>query len=1171
MYLKGVEIDGFKSFAEKIKLDFTMGITSIVGPNGSGKSNILDAILWVLGEQSYKNIRAKESSDVVFSGGKNKKARTTAQVSLYIENTERELQIDDDTVKVTRKINKKGENEYYLNDNRCRLKDINELFLDTGVGKSAYSVIGQGKVERIIGASNKEIKSIIEEAASIKKIKLRKEESLKKMARVEDEIEKINLIVNELEENRERLGKQAKKAIQFKSLEKEKNQLKKGIYSYELEENIQLLEKLGREKEELGREIQETEKELSQEVKTLEELNNKSITLNQEIGVMTNENVEIKKILDKLVNDKTLYQERIKGYKREVVIKDELKASSEEKGINEKKELESLVKEMEALESEIKGLQGDHLKFNDLISEKEEEKNKLEVEIEVQKEYIMNSEVGRLKLIAELENSEKRSQTTEKKILELKEEGALYKDNIKKLEKRAQETSKKRENLEKEIEKIDKTIEEAEEEIEKISEEINKKYNLKKEADYNLGRYKAKLENLKKLDANNEGFFKGVKEVLNGNIEGVEGAVIELLEIPEQFEKAIEVGAGGLLQDVVVRNSGIAKKCINYLKEKKGGRASFLAFDNIKTFGGKRSVKGEGKILGYGNNLVSFNEKYSKIMEFVLGNLLVVEDMDTALMVSKKKIHSGNIVTLSGELVSGSGRITGGQQLKSASSIIFERKKEIKKLTTLTNQLSSQLEKIIQEEKSLEERMESYENKLENIDDQRDSLEDRLKEARSQEKDIEHDLGKEGKKLRITEMEIKEELTYINQYTKQVATASNKKEEIEKFLEETKKKTTETRERLVEVKKEIEEINSNYSGVKVNFLNKEEKKRQLLKEIDRKKETLALLKEEIEKYKNEIVELEEREEKLEKKLIDIEKVYIEENKKYEDDFLEIKRKTQEKEETEKNEKKWITLIKGKEKTLYKKEISLNTLIENFEEINGRVVNLKVRLEDLIEVEELKLTKSIKEEKERLRKLEVRLSGFGGVNLLAIEEYEEAEKKYQFLLGQRNDLVSSKKSLLDLVREIEKTIENQFYIAYKEINKNFNQMCRELVNNSVGKLKLVDSENIAESGIDLLVKYPNKKTQSITLLSGGEKSMVAIAFIMALFMYKPSPFTFFDEIEAALDEINIKKLIGKLKEFTDKSQFILITHNKETMRRSDTLYGVTMNKALGESKVLSVKV
>ena len=1170
MYLKCVEIDGFKSFADKIKLDFDMGITSIVGPNGSGKSNILDAILWVLGEQSYKNIRAKESSDIIFSGGKNKNPRNTAVVSLYIDNEDKTLEIDDEIVKVTRKINKKSENEYYINDQRCRLKDINELFLDTGVGKSAYSVIGQGKVEKIISASNKEIKSIIEEAAGIKKIKLRKDEAIKKLSKVELETDKINLIINELEENKNKIEKQAEKAIKYKKIDDEVKILKKSIFLEEHKINQKIVDDLSKQKIDSNIILKNLEKSFTEKEVILEEINNKRNSLNDEIDTLTDKNIDLKKDVDKLVNDKILYGERVKGFNREISNKKEISKKLDIKLKDQLSELDKLNSKKDIILDQLKDLEKDNLKYEKQINNFELSQRNLEIEIGVQKEHVMDSEVGRLKLIAEIENSEKRTKSSANKINELDEEAIEYTKKIEKLTSELHLIEIKQKNIQTEIKKIDDTIEEAEKQIDILSQKMNTIHSERKEVAYNLSRQSAKLENLKKLDANNEGFFKGVKAILNANIEGVNGAFISLINIPEYLETAIESAVSSSLQDIIVKDSEVAKKCISYLKQSNKGRASFLAFDSIKINNFKKIIPQDG-ILGYASDLITYDSVYNKPVEFILGNLLVVKSTDVALNVSKNNLHRGNIVTLSGELISGRGRITGGQHIKSASSVIFERKKEIKTLNKIVSELDKQHKQLDDSYDLYTKKMDEYEKQLENIDDLRVSKEDSFREISRNHTDLTDTHKKETKKLKIIEMEKIEETNYINEYNKQLKNATIKRFDIEDFLKKSKDRLTENNNKLIALKLEIELINKSYSNIKINYLNKKEQVKQIEREVQRNEEFLQEFKNEKKKTTLEIDKLNSDIIKLGDRLNNIEKEYHNENIRYEKEFLEIKEKKKLQEELEILEKKELLAVKNIEKDLILRENKIKILIEKLEKTIDWLAQIDEKLTDLVDIKEVPLELTIVESKEILYRLESRLKALGIVNLLAIEEFRELVKKYEFITTQRDDLIVSKKSLLKLVEDIEKIIETKFYNAYKEIDKNFEYMCKEVLNNSVGRLQLIDHENILESGIDLVVKFKNKKSQSITLLSGGEKSMVAIAFIMALFMYKPSPFTFFDEIEAALDETNIKKLISKLKEFTDRSQFILITHNKETMRRSDTLYGVTMNKELGESKLISVSI
>ncbi|WP_319370549.1 chromosome segregation protein SMC [uncultured Ilyobacter sp.] len=1168
MHLKAVEINGFKSFAEKIQLDFNTGITSIVGPNGSGKSNILDAILWVLGEQSYKNIRAKESLDVIFSGGKNKKPKSVAEVSLYIDNSDRVLPLEIDDIKVTRRLYKTGENQYLINDEKARLKDISELFLDTGVGKSAYSVIGQGKVERIISSSSKEIKEIIEEAAGIKKVKIRKTESEKKLEKVQGEIEKIDLIIGELEESKNRVEKQAEKALKYIELQNERDSLAKGIYERELELNTLRLNRVNETLEGLKSGIEEYQKNFEYSEEKLEKANSERESLNEDIEAMSQKNIDLKKDIDKIINDRTIFTERIKSYERELTEKKKSLSKVEEKLLEKEKELGALEIKKSVTTEELAAQESENIKFELFISEKEEIKSENELSLNMKRDKLMSLEVDRLKFINETENTSRRMKSSFSKIETLKEETEEYKTKI---SENSLETGKKeKEHREKETEYngIDSKTQAMEKKITEVSLSMNKVYNKMRETDYNLKMHNTKLENLVKLDENNEGFYKGVKEILNSNIEGVEGAFISLVNIPERYERAIEAAIPGNLQDILVKDSRTAKNCISFLKDKKAGRASFLAFDTIK-IGKESKAPNEKGVLGIASELVNFHEKYTPVVNFLLGNLLVVEDMDTALRLSKDNIYRGNIVTVSGELLSGRGRITGGENIRSASAQIFERKKEIKKLTEVVEKLEADYKTQEKEYNTLASLMEKTEEELTAIDDLKEKLRIDVKKLTELLEDLKSKEEKLVKGMNIVEMEIKEEELYISEYRKQEKNAKGKKLEIEDVMAKLRSTIDQDNKSVLQLKDEIEAIKNDFSDKKISYLNNKEKLKQIQRELYREKELQKemegqkkLLSERVEKLCDGIEELSE-------KLDDLEKSFENENVRYEKDFLDIKGKKNRYGELEKEERELIKQVKNIENKIVIENNKLSQEFSKREVLEIELENLRGKFNELMEAEAKPIEGDLKEASERLVKLEVRIKALGIVNLLAIEEFQELKNKYDFILSQRDDLLSSEKSLRELIKDIENIIEMRFFEAYKSINENFGYMCKEILSNSEGKLELTNVENIQETGVELLVKYKNKKRQSITLLSGGEKSMVAVAFIMAIFMYKPSPFTFFDEIEAALDETNTKKLIRKLKEFTDKSQFILITHNKETMKESDTLYGVTMNKEIGESRIISV--
>lgn len=1170
MYLKAVEIDGFKSFGEKVYIDFNRGITSIVGPNGSGKSNILDAVLWVLGEQSYKNIRAKESQDVIFSGGKEKKAMNKAEVSLYIDNEDRYLDIDNDTVKITRKINISGENEYLINDIKSRLKDIGSLFLDTGIGKTAYSVIGQGKVERIINSSPKEVKGIIEEAAGIKKLQANKIESVKNLSNIENELDKVEIILNETRENKNKIEKQAELAQKFLNLREEKNSLAKGIYLTELVlkekqyyENEILKEKLSISCNEIKEKFEKTKNRLD-----FIELEKEEVR--KEIALISSRNKELRDKISEKEKEKAVTSERIESFKKEKISREETKNTVNSKLETKNQELENIIINQNALKKNILEMENENREFEKNINSLEEEKKKTEILIESKNKKRRDLELQKLNVVNDIEITNKRIASSESEIGNYKQELELLNEKYSEAVENKKNTEKLLENKEKELVAIEERNEFLETQLSEISIKINRIAEQMRNFEYDEKRYSAKLEALVRMEENNEGFNKGVKEVLNSEIEGIEGVFISLINFDSKFEKAIEAAIPGNLQDIIVKDKETAKKAINYLTERKVGRASFLALDLIKP--NKKEFKQDiSGVLGVAADLVEIENKYKKVVDFVLGNLLVVENIDIAINIINKGLFSGNVVTLSGELMSSRGRITGGENQRSGISQILERKKEIKELEEILVAIRQKIKIGDQEREKLNKKLESYENEIDEIDTKEEACRKQLNIFKEEFIAVKDRGEKLEREIIIIKTNIEDEEKYAREFFNKIDSSKDEKEKIENLINLLNTEIEDDTKLFEKYNNEIIELNKKFADIRILYLNNKDKIEQFSEAVQRiKKEEEELFQEKsslenkISAIETEITDLINLENNLLAEVEELSKTYNTENK-------DIERLSNREISLNDEEK---TLLKEKSeldsKFLHEND-RLEKLIDNLEKLK---IDMETINEALVSLEntvgmEVNADK-IKSAKENLKSLEAKLANFGDVNLLAIEEFKELKAKYDFISTQRDDIVKAKKTLLDLIQEIDEKIHDEFYKTYSEINENFNKMCEDTVRNTEGRLNLINQEDFENCGIEIFVKFKNKKKQPLSLLSGGEKSMVAIAFIMAIFMYKPSPFTFLDEIEAALDEKNTKNLLNKLREFTDKSQFILITHNKDTMKESDSIFGVTMNKEIGISKIVPVK-
>ncbi len=1168
MYLKAVEINGFKSFGERVYIDFNRGITSIVGPNGSGKSNILDAVLWVLGEQSYKNIRAKESQDVIFSGGKEKKAATKAEVSLIIDNSDRYLDFDNDIVKITRRIHITGENEYLINDSKSRLKEIGNLFLDTGIGKTAYSVIGQGKVERIINSSPKEIKNIIEEAAGIKKLQANRLEAQKNLGNIEVNLDKVEFILNETRENKNKIEKQAELAQKYIDLKDEKSSLAKGIFITELEQKEKNLVENEDIKVKSEEECSILQEKFDKTLNRLTTIDLEKEEVKKQKILIDSRNKELKNVISTKETEQAVTRERLDNFKKDKLLKEEYSLHLEnkiEKKLEEintliakKEELSKNILEMEAankeFERKINELEAIKIEKTDLIESRNKKIRDLELEKQLSSNEIENNERKLKSSLDEVESLKKELDETTKKELANNEEKDLLNSQIEAKQEELIKTEERNEFLVNQLSEISKTIN-------KLSQDI-------REYEYQEKTSSGKLEALIRMEESNEGFFKSVKEVLNSGISGIDGVLISLIKFDDKLAKAIEAAVSGNLQDIIVEDKEVAKKCIAFLTERKLGRASFLALDTIKV--SRREFKGNMPgVLGLAADLVSAEDKYKKVVDFVFGGLLIVENIDVATDILNKNLFAGNIVTVNGELVSSRGRITGGENQKSSINQIFERKKEIKVLEEKVSNLKS---KIVEESKRREDlsiKLENYENEIDKIDSLEDSIRKKMELLKKDFENLSEKSERISKELRNIKFNIDDAEKYKTSYQDRINSSVSNIEEIEKHINSLRKDLEADELTLKETLTSIDELNKQFSDTRIIFLNNKNSIEQYERDIISKENENSDLKEEKEKNSNVVMELSQNIEELEKNEEQLQKEIEEHIKIYNSENRDIE-VLNERENNLSNEERELSKDKSKLETdLLHSNDRLEKITEVIEKIKTDIENINEKLTELTDVTAKTVeVEKLKSSKDYLRSLENKINNFGDVNLLAINEFKELKEKYDYLARERDDVVKSRKQVMDLIQEIDERIHEDFHTTYENINENFNKMCEETIRNTEGRLNIINPEDFDNCGIEIFVKFKNKKKQPLSLLSGGEKSMVAIAFIMAIFMYKPSPFTFLDEIEAALDEKNTKNLLSKLRDFTDKSQFILITHNKETMKESDSIFGVTMNKEIGISKIVS---
>ena len=1176
MYLKTLEINGFKSFASKTVVEFDNGITSIVGPNGSGKSNILDAILWVLGEQSYKNIRAKESSDIIFSGSKSRKPKSMAEVSLIIENEDRYLDIDFSEIKITRRIFKSGENEYLLNNKKVRLKDINNLFIDTGIGKQAYSIIGQGRVERIISSSPMELKEIIEEAAGVKRAKNEKEISEKKLKEVKNEIEKIDYVEKDLEVRVNYLKKESEKARLFKSYTQKIDTEKYMILEYGINEKNLLKADYTAKSEQLKNRLENVQEEFLKKNSEWESENNHREELFEKLSAKKKESKENTSLIDNLKNE---YSELVKKHSNLEIEANEKDKRKGNLDVDTKEKEEILRRSKEELDQINKALNEKKAQKDEVekkVLELKEKKSNIEDEIKKRTQKNSDFEVDKIKLRGENEDLEKR-------VISAKNEGKKYLVEKKEIQSEIEKIQNEKDDFEnkkaeKEGFKLEKEaqIKQLDDEIDELRSDYSRINSQKNDLRYKYENLDSKRRANINIIEKNETFNRGIKYILNEKIDGVIGAFVNLIDIPVGYEEAIQTLSGGLFQDIIVKNTDIGKKCIQILKDKKLGRASFLPIENIKT--GKmlsQLPKVEG-VIDFARNIVKYDKSLEKIVQFAYGNAVVVKNLDVGAQLSKNGF-SDRIVTLEGDIITARGRMTGGHSFKGKDELL-ERKKELKLLEKDLQSISSEITGFEKKLKEITEKAAKLDSEKKEIQDEFSVFLKDYEEFNAEYDKFNLKFGQKERILRTLNYEITENENFIIEKQEKITENERIVKEIEKYIVENNSKLEYLEKELNKISNldeytnELNAIVTEYEILKVKTENNKTRYREIEADYNKLvREYQELL--EFEKKRDFLKEdfetkIASKKEEIDKKVLDNQE-NLEEIEKIERTIKEIEKRERDLiQEIKEIEMRILSEKNDYEKLLekiLKNENELQSQLDEFETIE------KDKIKENEEYFELKNENELNAVKRKLSMNQKSREEIGSVNLASIEEFERENERYTSIVNQKKDLIESREALFKLIGEIEVEIVNKFSFAYEKISENFKYMCDTILNGAEGGIKLTNPEDLLKTGLELSVRYKNKPEQTLMLLSGGEKSMLAVSFIMAIFMFKPSPFTFFDEIEAALDEKNTQKIVEVLHKFIDKSQFILITHNKETMKGSHRLYGVTMNKEIGETKLVSVDI
>ena len=1179
MYLKSIEVQGFKSFANKILFEFHNGITGIVGPNGSGKSNVGDAVRWVLGEQSAKSLRGASMQDVIFSGTENRKPMGFASVSITMDNSDHKLPIEFDEVTVTRRVYRSGESEYRINGSACRLKDINELFYDTGIGKEGYSIIGQGQIDKILSGKPEERRELFDEAVGIVKFKRRKAAAQKKLEDERQNLVRVNDILSELTRQLTPLEKQAETAKIYLKKRDELKVLDVNMFLLEMEESRTELAALEEKLAISERDLKENSQKYESIRIEYDRLEEKIGGLDGQIDSERARNNENQLKRQQLAGQMEVLREQIRSV--ETSRKNQLeRLETIEKNLTERK------KELEASRLELNGLKEERKQAQEEEEDTSVENDAIEAsishlnrEIEGDKSEIIRilnqraSTKGKIQRYdTMMEQNQIRRAEVSQRLLRLRSEENEQEDSLKELQEKYETVSEKIEDLTEES----RTYEEA---VEKIRRELVRQNQQAEQGQTAFHREASRLESLKNITERYDGYGNSIRRCMEQKSRepGLLGVVADLIKVEKAYEVAIETALGGSIQNIVTSDEDTAKRMIDFLKKNKFGRATFLPLTSVGLRGGftDNGALKEPGVIGLASTLVQADQQYEGLVRYLLGRVVVADTIDHAVALARKYRYSLRIVTLEGELLSPGGSMTGGA-FKNSSNLLG-RRREIEELEESVKLLKKDLDalnQVIDENRSkrnaLRDKIAALAEKLQKeylVQNTAKMEISQMESRRDETASGYHHLKDEAVEIETQMAEIKEEKHRIQE---ELDASVKQEQELNDRIEKNQKALKEEQANLTEQKQRFENVHLKLAG----FLQKEDFLKQNTSRIEREVRTLneekVSVQKKMEDGEKETLEKEENLKKIQETIdsgADVQKEAEEKIRVLTEEknacmvtqkgfFTEREALTEQKSLLDKEN---FRLSARQEKLVESRDARINDIWEQYELTPGSAREMK--REEYQEMNQLK--KAVLDLKNEIRSL-------GSVNVNAIEEFKEISERHSFLKGQHDDLVESEKALLGVIDDLDAGMRRQFEENFVKIQTEFDKAFRQLFGGGHGKLELVEGEDILEAGVRIIAQPPGKKLQNMILLSGGEKALTAIALLFAIQNLKPSPFCLLDEIEAALDESNVARYANYLHKLTKNTQFIIITHRRGTMAAADRLYGITMQEK-GVSALVSVNL
>ena len=1177
MYLKSIEVQGFKSFANKIVFDFHNGITGIVGPNGSGKSNVADAVRWVLGEQSAKQLRGAKMEDVIFAGTQNRKPVGFAYVAITLDNSDHALPVEYDEVTVSRRVYRSGESEYKINGHSCRLRDVTEMFYDTGIGKEGYSIIGQGQIDKILSGKPDERRELFDEAAGIVKFKRRKSAAIKKLENERSNLVRVNDILSELEKQVGPLKQQSEKAKEYLNY---KTDLKK----YDVNAFLLETDRIRKETAELNGRLKIVDDDLedskSEYDNTKSEYESAENQLN-DINTQIDENSQTVSALElenqKLQGEINVFTEQIKTFNANKQLHSERLLDIEKDKQNKNNSVKELREQYNDLNTELS-------EYNDKLAAINDTAKALNAEIEGISGQIDNRQnsiydnlteqstikAENQKFVTMLEQLEIKKSELTSHIIKGKSDESAQKQVIKSL-------TAELDNAVGKLEDINNSIEESNTSVTQLKAEIAEKNSELDKLTQNYHREKSRLESLINITERYDGYGNSIKKImeLKDSNPGILGVIADIVKVEKQYETAIETALGGTIQNIVTDKEATAKELIGYLKQNKLGRATFLPLNAIharNTLENEACINEKG-VIGVASNLVRVSFEYEGLAKYLLGRILVVDNIDNALLIAKKYKYTLRIVTLEGEQLNPGGSMTGGA-FRNSSNLLGRRREieELKQSVSNTNKQITQEKAAVADLRNqvakYREALDSYNKLLRETHIRKNTIDVNLKQADLKLSEIIASYGDDIKEQASIDSEILKISESRNQVSGNLNLLDNQNEAARKEIENLGKTLEAKKSEEAAVALKIENLKISHSSIeqKASFINEnierlckkldnlEEEKTSIQEKIGETKELVSAKQADIELVKNSIEESERKITAIGEKLEDLRAAKEKVNASHKEFF---------KKREELNEK--IILLE-------KDSMRLHNQYDRLEESYDSLVDYMWNEYELTYSYALELKSdelnNINDIRKQINILKAAIKKLGDVNVNAIEEYKSVSERYEFMKTQHDDMIEAEESLMKVIEELDEGMRAQFTAKFEEIKVEFDKVFKELFGGGRGTIELVEGEDILEAGILIISQPPGKKLQNMMQLSGGEKALTAIALLFAIQNLKPSPFCLLDEIEAALDDSNVGRYANYLHKLTKHTQFIVITHRRGTMSAADRLYGITMQEK-GVSTLVSV--